>query len=236
MLRRPPPPPQRLPPFRLHYPTHAGNMLSSIPPPYEMAFPPPQPKRNRTSPLAFAAVMLLTASAVVGSGLWGWRRYSNAKARERQLATMRAEKVAATQALLNDVHDRFPLGLTEERACDDAQVAPGTRAPLLAFSQLRSTDVPSPAEALLKPTSFEVTRQTTLDGPGVAVLMTNAATLQPGRYDGWVVLFDRNAAPLCHAHVVTTAEGGSFIDLKNQLRGAVRAAGLRLSPNLALEL
>lgn len=236
MLRRPPPPPQRLPPFRLHYPTHAGNMLSSIPPPYEMAFPPPRPKKNATRPIAFAAVMLLTALAVVGSGLWGWRRWSNAKARERQLASIRSDRVAETQALLSKVHDRFPLGLTEERTCDDAHLAPGTRAPLLAFSQLRSTDVPSPAEALLKPTTFEVTRQTALDGPVVAVLMTNAATLQPGSYDGWVVLFDRNAAPLCHAHVVTKAEGGSFIDLKNQVRGAARAAGLRLSPNLTLEL
>lgn len=236
MLRRPPPPPQRLPPFRLHYPTHAGNMLSSIPPPYEMAFPPPQPRRKKTSPLAFAAVMFLTACAVAGTGLWGWRRWSNAKARERQLATIRNEKAAETQALLSKVHDGFPLGLSAERACDEGQVAQGTRAPLLSFSQLRAGHPTSPAEALLRPTSFEVTRDTALEGPVVAVLMTNEATVQPGSYDGWLVLFDRNAAPLCHAHVAAKAEGGSFVDLKNQLRGAVRAAGLRLSPNLALEL
>jgi hypothetical protein len=81
MMRRPPTPPQRLPPFRLHYPTHAGNMLSSIPPPYEMAFPRPQPKKT-TSPLAFGAVIFLTASALVASSLFGWQRWSNARARD----------------------------------------------------------------------------------------------------------------------------------------------------------
>jgi hypothetical protein len=235
MLRRPPPPPQRLPPFRLHYPTHAGNMLSSIPPPYEMAFPPPKLKK-KTSPLAFAAVMVVTASVVIGSGLWGWRRSSNAKARERQLAMIHNEKIAETHALLTNVHDRFPIGLTDERACDDDRIPAGTRAPLLSFSQLRSLDAPSPAEAVLKPTSFEVTRETALEGPVVAVLMTSTATLQPGSYDGWIVLFDRKATPLCHARVVANAEGGSFVDLRNQLRGAERAAALRLSPKLALEL
>ena len=34
---------------------------------------------------------------------------------------------------------------------------------------------------------------------------------------------------------VAKGTGGSFVDLKNQLRGAVRAAGARLSPNLVLE-
>lgn len=236
MLRRPPPPPQRLPPFRLHYPTHAGNMLSSIPPPYEMAFPPPQPRRKTTSPIAFAAVMLLTACAIVGSGLWGWRRWSNTRAREKQLAAMRSEKAAETHALLSKAHDGFPLGLSEESACTDGDVPPGTRAPLLSFSQLRAGHPTSPAEALLRPTSFEVTRDTALEGPVVAVLMTNEASVQPGSYDGWIVLFDRKATPLCRAHVVAKADGGSFVDLKNQLRGRVRAAGLRLSPNLALEL
>ena len=84
--------------------------------------------------------------------------------------------------------------------------------------------------------SFEVTRDTVLEGPVVAVLMTNEATLQPGSYDGWLVVFDRQATPLCQAHVVTKAEGGSFVDLENQLRGAERAAAMRLSPKLALEL
>jgi hypothetical protein len=257
MLRRPPPPPQRLPPFRLHYPTHAGNMLSSIPPPYEMAFPSPQPKK-KTHPVAFAAVMLLTASAVIGSGLWGWRQWTNAKAREHQLAMITNEKIAETHALLSTVHDRFPVGLTEERACEDDRIPEGTRAPLLSFSQLRAGEPISPAEALLRP-SFEVTRDTVLEGPVVAVLMTNEATLQPGgaerprpseatdvsraerarlggSFDGWLVVFDRQATPLCQAHVVTKADGGSFVDLKNQLRGAERAAAMRLSPKLALEL
>lgn len=235
MLRRPPPPPQRLPPFRLHYPTHAGNMLSSIPPPYEMAFPPPRQKKT-TNPLAFVAVMLVTATAVIGSGLYGWRQWSNAKARERQQALIRNEKVAETQALLSAVRDGFPIGLTEERACDDERIPEGARAPLLSFSQLRRDDAPSPAEAVLRPTSFDVTRETALEGPVVAVLMTNEATLQPGSYDGWMVVFDRKATPLCHARVVAKADGGSFIDLKNTLRGAERAAAMRLSPKLALEL
>jgi hypothetical protein len=235
MLRRPPPPPQRLPPFRLHYPTHAGNMLSSIPPPYEMAFPAPQPKKKR-SPLAFVAVMVLTAGAVLGGGLWGLQQWSNAKARERQLAMIRNEKIAETHALLSNVHDRFPVGLSEERACDDDRIPEGTRAPLISFAQLRALDAPSAAEAVLAPTSFEVTRDTALDGPVVAVLMTSTATLQPGSYDGWIVLFDRKATPLCHARVVANAEGGSFVELRNQLRGAERAAAVRLSPKLALEL
>lgn len=236
MWRRPPPPPQRLPPFRLHYPTHAGNMLSSIPPPYEMAFPPPRQKKKRTSPVAIAAVAFFVASAVVASGAWGWRRWSTAQARERQAAALRSEKVAETRALLAMVHDRFPLGLAEERACEEGQIPSGARAPLLSFSQLRESDVPSPAEAVLRPTSFDVKRDTVIDGPIVAVLMTNEATLQPGSYDGWIVVFDRKATPLCHAHVVTKADGGSFVDLENQLRGAERAAGARLSPKLALEL
>jgi hypothetical protein len=188
--------------------------------------------RSRT----FAAVMLLTASAVVASGLWGWQRWSNAKARERQLAMIRNEKVAETHAMLSAVHDRFPLGLTEERACDDVDIAANVRTPLVSFSQLRDGDVPSPAEALLRPTSFHLTRQTALEGALVAVLMTNEATVQPGSYDGWIVVFDRKATPLCHARVVAKANGGSFVDLKNQLRGAERAAAARLSPKLALEL
>ena len=98
------------------------------------------------------------------------------------------------------------------------------------------TQTQTPAETLLPPTSFAVTRETAIDAAVVAVLMTNAATVQPGSYDGWIVLFDRRATPLCHAHVVVTADGGSIGDLRNQLRGAERAAGLRLSPNLALEL
>lgn len=234
MFRRPPPPPQRLPPFRLHYPTHAGNMLSSIPPPYEMAFPPPQPKRRR-SRIAYAAVMFATASVVVASGLWGFRQWANAKARERQLTQIRNERIAETHALLANVHDRFPIGLTEERACGAGPIPEGTRVPLLAFSQLREGSVRTPAEALLQPTSFEVTRDTALSAPVVVVLMTNEATLQPGSYDGWMVVFDRNARPLCEAHVVAKSSGGSFVDLKNQLRDAVRAAGTRLSPNLTLE-
>lgn len=236
MWRRPSPLPQlRLPPFRLHYPTHAGNMLSSIPPPYEMAFPPPRQKK-KSSPVPFVAAALLVTTALIASGAWGWRRWSNAQARERQAAAMRSEKVAETRALLSSVHDRFPVGLAEERACDDAQVPGGARAPLISFSQLRPGDVPSPVEAVLKPASFEVTRDTVLDGPVVAVLMTNQATLQPGSYDGWIVLFDRKGAPLCHAHVVTKSDGGSIVDLQNRLRGAERAAGARLSPKLALEL
>lgn len=235
MLRRKPPPPPRLPPFRLHYPTHAGNTLSSIPPPYEMAFPPPRPKRRR-HPLAFAVVLLMTASAVAGSSFWGWRRWSHAKARERQLASIRSEQAAETRALLSSIRDRFPVGLSEERACESGRIPPGARVPLLSFSRLRDGDVPTPAEAILQPTSFEITRDTALSTRVVAVLMTNEATLQPGSYDGWMVVFDRNASPLCEAHVVAKANGGSFVDLKNQLRGAERAAAARLSPNLALDL
>jgi hypothetical protein len=210
-------------------------MLSSIPPPYEMAFPRPQPKKT-TSPLAFGAVIFLTASALVASSLFGWQRWSNARARDKQLATMHDEQVAETRALLSAVHDGFPVGLEEERACDDTQIPDGTRAPLIAFAQLRPGDVPSPAEALLQPASFEVRPDTVVQGPVVVVVMTNAATLQPGSFDGWMVAFDRKATPLCHVHVVANAAGGSFVDLKNRLRGAERAAAMRLSPKLALEL
>lgn len=235
MLRRPPPPPQRLPPFRLHYPTHAGNMLSSIPPPYEMAFPAPQPKK-KGHPVVVGAIAFLTTCAIIAGGLWGWRTQSNVRAREKQLARMHDGEVAETRALLSAIHDRFPLGLTEESACDEARIPDGARTPLLSFSQLRAGDAPSPAEALLQPTSFVVGPDTTLKAPVVAVLMTNAATLQPGSYDGWIVVFDRQATPLCHARVVAKSDGGSFVDLKNQLRGAERAAAMRLSQKLAVEL
>lgn len=237
MLRRPPPPTPRLPPFRLHYPTHAGNSgVSSIPPPYEMAFPPPRPKR-KTHPRAFAAVLLASGGVVFVSGFYGVRQYNSARAREEQRTLIRNERIAETHALLSNVRDRFPLGLTEERACDPTSMpalAEGTRVPVLSFSQLRDGGTPSPGEAALQPTSFTVTKDTALDAPVVAVLMTTDASVGGGTYDGWLVLFDRNATPLCHARVVAKS-GTSFADLENQLRGAEHAAAGRLSPKLALE-
>lgn len=86
-----------------------------------------------------------------------------------------------------------------------------------------------------EPTSFVVTKDTALEGPVVAVLMTLEASIATSRYEGWIVVFDRSATPLCHARVVAMG-GTSFADLKNQLRGAERAAAQRLSPNLTLEL
>jgi hypothetical protein len=200
-----------------------------------MAFPAPRPKK-KTHPIAFAAVMAVAAGVVLGGGLWASHRWTNARMRDRQLATIRSEKVAETQALLNAVHDQFPVGLTDERPCDEGRIPDHARVPLLSFSRLRAGDVPSAAEAQLQPTSSSMTSESALDAAIVAVVMTNEATLQPGSYDGWIVVFDRKATPLCRARVVAKAEGGSFVDFKNQLRGAERAAAARLSPKLALEL
>jgi hypothetical protein len=199
-----------------------------------MAFPAPQPKRPR-SPLAFAVLLLTVATVVILGGLYGVRQYANARAREQQRTLLRNERIAATHALLSNVRQRFPTGVMQERACEPGAIPSGTRTPLLAYTQLREGAMPSAGEAAIGPTKFVVTRDTALDAPVVAVLMTTDASIERAVYDGWIVVFDRHATALCQARVQAHSDT-TLGELTNRVRGAERAAAQRLSPNLTLEL
>ncbi len=224
--------------------------LDSIPP---TAASVDEPKRRRISKrtlVAAALVPIAFASIAIAVTTFDG---SSSKPNPKATATP-----ASVSERLHKIHDAFPSG-RNEKACATAFTA-NAPVPLVDFAALASfrrhepANVPADEADLttLPLTEESFGRLGEADHIAVvkriAVVAPRASFGAPesGRYEGWLVVFDRNARPLCETRVIAWSsryamEPGISArvvreDFNERIKSGVRDGALRLSSSLVLDL
>jgi hypothetical protein len=214
---------------------------------------------------------LVLATVVVGLGVAAWKLGGPPERSAEARSPVRT--AGAIIDRLDRIHDAFPAAPREESCAPS--FTPSVVVPIIDFAALDAFRRGQPAmlsvdDPDLSSVSLDVATRAHASGTSltedtallrigeaehVAVLKKTAflaprsslGAPEPGRYEGWLVVFDaRSARPLCQTRIVAWSsryvmepgigERAIKSDFVDRLRGAVRDGSERLSPNLSLDL